>query len=188
MTVSSLSCLPNFISIARILSVPFAVKFIIESQWRAAFFLFVIAAVSDGLDGFLARFFSFQSRVGAVLDALADKLLIVSVVGTLVVSTQFPLLLAMLIISRDVLIIGGVVAGSMFARPVVIRPLYVSKATTLAQCVLLSSILATHAFYLEAEVLIVSIEMITAALTMISGGFYFSGWVAHMRVTRTIPS
>lgn len=99
--------LPNLISLGRLLLVPLAISLILEANYRAAFWVFVIAGVSDALDGFIAKRFDRRTRLGALLDPLADKVLLVSVYVTLGIAGQLWPWLVVLVVFRDLMIVGG---------------------------------------------------------------------------------
>src|ERR1700746_4171210 len=100
--------LPNLISLGRLLLVPLASSLILDGNYWAAFWVFVVAGISDALDGFIAKRFDRRTRLGALLDPLADKVLLVSVYVTLGVAGQIWTWLVVLVVFRDVMIIGGV--------------------------------------------------------------------------------
>src|SRR5437762_7574935 len=99
--------LPNLITLARLLSVPVTVWLIVDERYGAAFWLFIGAGVSDALDGFIAKRFDRRTRLGALLDPAADKVLLVSVYVTLGIAGQLWAWLVVLVVFRDVMIIGG---------------------------------------------------------------------------------
>lgn len=100
--------IPNLISIMRLLLVPGVVLAMLQARWEWAFAGFVVAGISDGVDGFIARQFNQHSRLGAYLDPIADKLLLVSVFIVLGISGELPLWLVVAMVSRDGLIICAV--------------------------------------------------------------------------------
>src|SRR5580704_19313872 len=100
--------LPNLITIGRILLVPVVVWAIASKEMQVAFLVFLIAGVSDAVDGFLAKRLGMTSNLGAHLDPLADKVLIVSIYVALGVTEAVPRWIVILVVSRDILIIGGV--------------------------------------------------------------------------------
>ncbi len=181
MTFGWFAWLPNFITISRLVLTPVVIDMMVLDHWRAAFVIFVVAALSDGLDGWLARTFNLRSELGAMLDAIADKALIVSIIATLVAVAQVPATLAIVVISRDVLIVGAVAVSSLLARPLEIKPLRVSKATTVAQLTLLASVLSQQAFQLDLGLWVDMLQAAVAALTIASASVYFWRWVEHMR-------
>jgi cardiolipin synthase len=164
--------LPNAITLARLCAVPAAVWLILKGQLDLAFWVFVAAGASDGLDGWLARVRNTRSRLGAVLDPIADKALLVSAYITLAVIGVLPDWLAILVVFRDLLIVGGVLLLYVLGEPPQIRPLMISKVNTLAQIVLAAGALLLagygwgDAWVLDAMVVVVS------ATTIASGGAY----------------
>ena len=108
--------LPNLISLARLVLVPVSVDMIASRRWPEALAIFLIAGVSDALDGWVARRFDLRSELGAYLDAVADKALLICDYVTLAIVGVLPMGLALLVVSRDVMIIGAVHAG-LAARP-----------------------------------------------------------------------
>jgi cardiolipin synthase len=125
--------LANLITLARLCAVPGIVWLIIHDRLDWAFVLFAAAGISDGVDGWLARRSRTRSRLGALLDPVADKALMVSTYVTLAVIGVLPDWLAILVVFRDVLIVGGVLALALLGTPPQIRPLRLSKLNTVAQ-------------------------------------------------------
>ena len=109
--------LPNLITLARILLVPVMVWAIASDQMTIAFILFLVAGISDGVDGFLAKRFGMATEVGAYLDPLADKVLIVSIYVSLGVVEAIPRWLVILVVSRDLLIVGGIMLSWVLGNP-----------------------------------------------------------------------
>ena len=99
--------IPNLITIARIISVPLIVWFILTGQNGLAFSLFVLAGISDGVDGYLAKEYGWQTELGAYLDAIADKMLLVSIYLALGAVAALPIWIVIVVVARDVLIIGA---------------------------------------------------------------------------------
>lgn len=176
-----LSSLPNFITIARLLLTPVAISFVADESWRFAFAVFVIAGVSDAIDGWLAKTFSWQSDLGAVLDPIADKALIVSIYVALAIVGALPRWLAIMVVSRDIMIVGGVAISWLMLRPMPVRPHPASKATTAAQISLAGVILAGQAYGLRFFLLDTALIGAVAALTVTSASVYLWLWVKHMR-------
>ncbi len=172
--------LPNFITLGRVISVPFVFWLLITGEARAAFLLFVAAGVSDAVDGYLAKRYHWETRLGAYLDPLADKLLIVSIYIALGAREQIPLWLVIAVVSRDVAILAAVMLSWLLDHPVVIKPLLVSKLNTLAQLVLASTVLADEGFDLGLRPIRMWLAVVTAALTAASLWAYLKAWVAHM--------
>ena len=141
--------LPNLITIARILLVPFIVWLILIGRAHAAFWVFVLAGISDAVDGVLARQFNLRSDLGAYLDPIADKTLLVSIYVTLAVTGEVPVWVTILIVSRDVLIVGGVVLSWMLGEPTTMQPRRISKINTTAQIIFAAVVLGDLAFSLD---------------------------------------
>lgn len=177
--------LPNLITIARILLVPVVVWAIGSGEMLAAFLLFVAAGVSDGVDGFLAKRFDMASKLGAYLDPLADKALIMSIYVALGVTEAIPRWLVILVVSRDIMIIGGVMLSWLVDRPVPVKPLLVSKLNTLAQIVFAALVLASLGFGFTATTAQTVLMAAVAFLTLLSVGFYMVEWVRHMNGAET---
>src|SRR6201992_898418 len=128
--------IPNIITLGRILLVPFIVWAIASSQMEIAFAIFVIAGVSDAVDGFLAKRFNMTSELGALLDPLADKALLVSIYVALGIWGVMPRWIVILVVSRDIMIVSAVIVSWLFDKPVEMKPLMVSKLNTAAQVAL----------------------------------------------------
>lgn len=122
--------IPNLITLLRIILVPLIVILLIQGSFYKALIVFIIAAVSDALDGFLARIMKQQTALGAYLDPIADKALLGSVFVTLSILHVIPSWLAVIVISRDFIILLGISVLSIMSINVEIRPAFVSKVTT----------------------------------------------------------
>ena len=175
--------IPNLITIARILLVPVIIWLLLSEEFSLAFFLFVLAAVTDAADGALARATHMQSEVGAYLDPLADKLLLVSTFATLGITKQIPTWLVITVISRDILIIGGLMLSWFMNKPIKVKPLWVSKVTTVLQLFFVGLVLAQLGFSIAPHTLIDSSAFLVAGLTLASGLAYMKQWIAHMSET-----
>ena len=172
--------LPNLITIGRILLVPVVVWAIGSGQMQIAFLVFLIAGVSDAVDGFLAKRLGLTSDLGAHLDPLADKVLIVSIYVALGITEAVPRWLVILVVSRDILIVGGVMLAWFLGKPILVKPVLVSKLNTVAQIVYACLVLAALAFGFTAETGERVLMVAVAVLTLASIGFYVREWVIHM--------
>ncbi len=172
--------IPNAITIGRIVLVPIIVYLMITGSFLPAFWLFIIAGVSDGIDGFIAKRFSMQTELGAYLDPVADKALLVSIFVTLGVGKQLPVALVLLVVSRDILIIGAVLISWLLDRRVEMAPLMVSKVNTTLQILLAGAVLAHHGFELQMQSAILVLIVAVSIFTVWSGISYMIGWVKHM--------
>lgn len=134
--------IPNIITFGRLLAVPMAVYLILERDFGWAFWLFVAAGVSDALDGAIARLFRARTMLGAYLDPIADKALLVSVYITLAAVAALPLWLVILVVFRDVMIVGGVMLLYTLKESLAMQPLGISKVNTAVQIMLVAAVLA----------------------------------------------
>jgi cardiolipin synthase (CMP-forming) len=172
--------IPNLITLARILSVPIMVWAIMNGWMLAAFLLFLAAGISDAVDGYLAKRFGMTSELGAYLDPLADKALIVSIYVTLGVSGDIPRWLVILVVSRDIMIVGAVLLAWLVGKPLPMRPLLVSKINTAAQIVFAGLVLASLGLHFVAGWLISAATAVVTLLTLLSIAAYLREWVRHM--------
>jgi cardiolipin synthase (CMP-forming) len=160
--------------------VPVVVWAITSGEMRIAFFLFLAAGISDAIDGFLAKRFRMASELGAYLDPLADKALIVSIYVSLGIAGALPIFLVILVVSRDIMIISAFMLSWLIGRPMPVRPLFVSKANTVAQILLATLVLAEQGFGFEVATLSQLTMALVAILTLLSIAFYLAEWVRHM--------
>jgi cardiolipin synthase len=172
--------IPNLITLARILLVPVVVWAIASGQMFSAFVLFLIAGISDAVDGFLAKHFGMASTIGAYLDPLADKALIVSIYVTLGIVGTIPLWLVILVASRDIMIVAAVMLSWLVGKPVRVKPLLVSKLNTVAQILFACLVLASRGLRFDAEPVLTLVMALVAVLTLLSVGFYVAEWVRHI--------
>jgi cardiolipin synthase len=172
--------IPNTLTLMRIVLVPLVVWLIITHQMAAAFLLFLLAGLSDAADGYLAKRYGWHTELGAYLDPIADKALLVSIYVTLGLSNHLPAWLVIAVVSRDILIIGAFILSWMLSRPVAVYPLLVSKVNTLSQIVLAGLILAELGLGLGLEPIVSVFVWITGALTILSASAYFWTWLKHM--------
>ncbi|MGH7041947.1 MAG: CDP-alcohol phosphatidyltransferase family protein [Acetobacteraceae bacterium] len=171
----ALLTLPNLITFARLCAVPLAVWLVIEHRLGSAFVLFVTAGVSDAIDGWLARRMGGGTSVGALLDPVADKALLVTMYVTLARVGEVPAWLAILVVFRDLVIVGGVIVLTLLGRTVVIQPLFVSKVNTALQIVLVALTLFLAGFGARGAVVAFGLAMLTWAVgasTLASGAAY----------------
>jgi len=172
--------LPNIITIARILMVPLAIWLIISQQMMPAFLVFIAAGISDAVDGWLAKRYGMKTELGAHLDPLADKLLLISLFVTLAIMEKVPVWLAILVVSRDVLIVGGVVLAWIMERPMQMRPRYVSKINTAAQIIFIGVTLLALAMGWDETWIDWLGAPLVGLLTLASGAQYLQDWLRHM--------
>jgi len=180
--------IPNLITLGRILLVPIVVWAIATpgAMW-IAFVLFVAAGVSDAVDGFIAKRFNMTSELGAYLDPLADKALIVSIYLTLGINNLIPRWLVILVVSRDILIVGGIMLSWLMGNPLKIKPLLISKLNTVAQIVFACVVLGSLGFNIKMDMLTDILMGLVAALTLLSVAAYVAEWVRHMNTAAEGP-
>jgi cardiolipin synthase len=172
--------IPNLITLARILLVPVLVWAIIAGEMQLAFLLFLIAGTSDAIDGFLAKRFDMATQLGAYLDPLADKVLIVSIYVALGIVGALPAWFVILVVSRDIMIVGAVMLSWLIDRPVAIRPLLVSKLNTAAQIVFATVKLAALGLVFNGEPWLTLLMAAVVVLSLLSIVFYLREWIRHM--------
>lgn len=171
---AALLTLPNVVTFARLCAVPLAFWLVIDRHPAYAFFLFVAAGVSDAIDGWMARRWG-GSMLGAVLDPVADKALLVTMYVTLAVVNELPDWLAILVVFRDLMIVGGVLVLGILGQPVIIRPLLISKLNTVLQILLIAMTLLFAGFGLSVPLAALALTWTVAATTLASGAAYV--WV-----------
>jgi cardiolipin synthase (CMP-forming) len=172
--------IPNLITLGRILLVPIVVWAIASNQMEIAFAVFIVAGVSDGVDGFLAKRFNLRSELGALLDPLADKALLVSIFITLGVWGAIPRWIVILVVSRDIMIVAAVIVSWLFEKPVAMKPLMVSKLNTVAQVSFAALVLASLGFGFDPAPYDLILMALVTVFTLVSVAFYLVDWVHHM--------
>ncbi len=172
--------IPNFITVGRVVLVPVVFWLLVSGRVQMAFFAFVVAGISDAVDGYLAKRFGWTTELGAYLDPLADKLLLVSVFVAMGVLGELPSWLVIGVVTRDIMIVAAVMLSWLMDHPVRIRPLGISKANTAVQLLLASTVLADVGFDLGLGALRTALIWITAFLTIASLAAYMRAWLHHM--------
>ena len=135
--------LPNLITIVRLLLVPPVGWLLWHQDYGVALAVIAIAGISDGIDGELARRFDWRSRFGQFADPLADKLLVAVMFVVLLVQQHIPIWLAVVVVLRDLVIVGGAAAYRLLFDDIEISPTFVSKTNTVVQVVLPILVLVT---------------------------------------------
>lgn len=166
--------IPNLLTILRILLTPGFVMAYVDHRFDLAWGLFAVAGLTDALDGFLARVLRQRSRLGAMLDPLADKCLLVTSYICLGLQGWLPEWLTVLVVSRDAIIIGGLALLHFWGVDIKsrIQPIWSSKLTTTAQIVLVLFVMLQETFEFVYPVAELWLVAITAALTVVSGIHY----------------
>jgi cardiolipin synthase len=171
--------LPNLITFARLCAVPVAVWLVLRGAFMGAFWLFAAAGASDALDGWLARRRG-PTRLGAAMDPAADKALLVSMYVTLAAVRVLPDWLAILVVFRDLLIVGGVLVLMLSGHRIAFRPLLLSRANTGLQIVLVGVALLLTGMGWPMPWLVTGLVWLVAATTLASGAAYV--WKASRSV------
>jgi cardiolipin synthase len=174
---NALLTLPNAISFARLCAVPAAIYLVLEEEWGPAFAIFAAAGVSDAIDGWLARRQG-GTALGAALDPLADKTLMTGMYITLAATRQLPIWLAILVVFRDVMIVGGLLLLWLYDHPVAIRPIAISKWNTGLQVTLVGLVLGLNAAGVGWPLLRLMTVWLVAATTAASFAAYVRQTVA----------
>jgi cardiolipin synthase len=166
--------IPNFLTVLRIVLVPIIVILLIQGQFMKALVCFIIAGVTDGLDGMLARVLNQMTVVGAYLDPLADKVLVISMYATLAIIGVIPGWLAVIVISRDFIILGGILVLTLMSVNMEIKPSFISKINTMLQLatIFVALLLKVGGAEKHFHEVFVFVCWLTAIFTVISGGDY----------------
>lgn len=166
--------IPNLLTVSRIMLTPGFVMAFVDKRFDLAWVLFAIAGFTDALDGTLARLLKQRSNFGAMLDPLADKILLVTSFICLAVQEWIPGWLATLVVSRDIFIVGGLAllqySGVDVKRG--IKPVWISKCATTAQIALVLLIMVEHSMQSFHPDLRLGLVYAVAVLTALSGGYY----------------
>jgi len=163
--------LPNILTLTRVLMIPFFVIFIINKHFGWALITFVIAGITDGVDGLIARITHQRTELGAYLDPIADKLLLFSAFITLAIIEVIPSWLVVIVITRDVIILVGFLVMLLTDYHPKINPSLLSKMTTVFQILTIVLVLLTG-YYPTLKQLSVIAVYGTAIITVLSGSHY----------------
>ncbi|HBO84825.1 MAG: CDP-diacylglycerol--glycerol-3-phosphate 3-phosphatidyltransferase [Deltaproteobacteria bacterium GWC2_42_11] len=161
--------IPNLLTISRILLVPVFIIFIINDELSKALIVFIAAGITDALDGLIARLFNQKTLVGAYLDPVADKLILMSAYITLAIKDILPNWLSVVVVSRDVIILIGIIVLVLMDKEIKIRPSIVSKITTMLQVITVISVIMAAGTHVD---LIFILIMLTMIFTIASGIHY----------------
>lgn len=177
----SLSWLPNAISLLRIALIAPILLLILDGQFGWALALFFVAGFSDGLDGYLAVRFDWQSRLGGLLDPAADKMLITGMFVTLAWIGEIPVWLAAMVILRDVVIVAGALAYNFLVKPVPGEPTRISKLNTALQMLFVLFVLSRAGFSWPDKITITVLGAAILVTVVISGVDYVWSWSRRAR-------
>ena len=173
---SVVSYIPNLITVLRVAAAPVLILLLDSQAYMPALALFFAAGISDALDGFIAKRFNFQSQFGAILDPVADKLLLVSSFVMLTLLGHLPFWLLVIVVFRDVLIVGGYLVLVMLRESVQMKPSALSKLNTVFQICLVGLVLAQLANLVEMKALVDVLIILVAITTVLSGVHYVWVW------------
>lgn len=182
----SLSWLPNAISFFRIALIPPIALFIASGRYLEALILFFVAGFSDGLDGLLARRFDWHTRLGALLDPIADKFLMATTYVTLAYTAQIPVWLAGIVVLRDIVIVGGAAAYNYLIAPVEGEPTTISKVNTALELLFVVAVLARAAFSWPLDLAVTVIGAGVLVTVVVSGLDYVVAWSHRARDARRL--
>lgn len=175
--------IPNIITVVRLFLVPPVVWALLNESYVLGFWLFFAAGFSDGVDGFLARTFGWQSRFGAALDPIADKLLIVLTFFCLLWQELIPWWLFAAILLRDLVIVGGAVAYQWFTQELEMHPLMLGKLNTLLQILVVMVVLLHAGFDWFGGAIVKLVVWVLLISTLVSGGAYILVWTKKLRAS-----
>ena len=168
--------IPNAISLARLFAVPVIVWLILQQHLMAAFWLSLVAALSDAVDGIVAKHFQSETVLGGYLDPIADKTLLVCGYVTLGHEGYLPVWLVIMVVFRDALIIGGALLFQTITSTLNMQPLLISKVNPFCQLVMAVGVLGVAGFAVEDHGLSELMAYIVGTTTLASGGAYVVLW------------
>ena len=171
--------IPNLLTLARIAAVPVLILFLYEGRYGAALAVFVLAGITDGLDGWIAKRFKCVTRLGSILDPLADKILIVSTYVMLVLAGDLPFWLILLIGFRDLGIIAGVLVLNTLNGHVQMQPSLLSKVNTFLQISLVILVMVERIGFIALEPVAEILLWFVAVTTDASAIHYVYFWFIH---------
>ena len=167
--------IPNIISILRIIVVVPITYFLWYQQYSIALILFLLGGLSDGLDGFLARRYHWQTKLGVVLDPMGDKLMMLSSYLLLGWHTLIPWWLVALVISRDGIIVVGTLLYKKYIGEAKLSPLFISKLNTTCQIILVLTVMLAQVIAIPSMIVDATIVLVTLT-TLLSGYAYIDEW------------
>ncbi len=168
--------IPNLITGLRMLLVAPFLWLLLEEHYGGALALFVVAGLSDALDGFLAKYYGWTSELGGLLDPIADKLLLIGAILALGWLGELPGWLVALVIARDLVIVGGAVAYHLRVARFHAAPLMISKLNTLVQLALVCAVIIHYGLIPLPAWLLTGGIVLTALTTVWSGAAYVWRW------------
>lgn len=170
------SYIPNLLTLLRIAATPVLIMLLTYEMFAGALLLFVLAGISDGLDGYIAKRFHYQTRLGAILDPLADKLLLLSCFVVLGIMGHIPFWLLVVVVFRDLIIIVGYLLLVILEGGVNMSPSGVSKLNTVLQICLVAAVLVNLASGVELPMVVPVLVAMVTATSVVSGVHYVWVW------------
>lgn len=164
--------LPNYITLLRVILIPFFINFMIYGYYGEALLVFAGACLTDALDGLIARLLKQQTALGAFLDPMADKLLILAAFVTLALLGKLPFWLVIIVVSRDAILTMGSLVIYFTTNALKIQPSIIGKLTTVLQLAVVTLSLISMTYGIGTELMTV-LQGATAAVTIASGTQYF---------------
>lgn len=174
--------IPNLLTLARIGLVPWLVVLLQNEQYGWSLTVFLIAGLSDGLDGYIAKRFNATTYLGSILDPIADKTLLVTSYIMLSVLEIVPFWLMVVVVFRDIVIIGGNLLMILFFSSMEMRPLLISKLNTVVQIFYIVLVLASLSFGWVYPGFVAAIGIFVAITSVLSGLSYV--YIGSVRATR----
>lgn len=168
--------IPNLITVIRVLLVAPLVWYLSLERYGAALAVALVAGISDALDGFLAKRYGWESRIGGILDPLADKLLLVGSFIMLGLAGLIPVWLVVLALLRDLFIVVGAILFNILIEKVEPEPSLVSKVNTACQILLVLAVLLAQLIARMPGGIVDGLVILTAATTLVSGAHYVWAW------------
>jgi cardiolipin synthase len=173
---------PNLISLARLGAVPVVIWCVLAGESVAAFWVFLLAGLSDAVDGLIAKRLNVTSKFGAWLDPLADKSLLVGTYVALTLRDALPMWLTILVVFRDLLIVGGALTVHTLTQRFRVEPMMISKVNTALQIGLVVLVMAERAYFPMPAQIVALGAVLVGATTVLSGAAYVVTW--SRRVTQ----
>lgn len=170
------SYIPNLLTVLRIAATPVLIMLLKYEMFPGALLLFVLAGISDGLDGYIAKRFRYQTRLGAILDPVADKVLLVSCFVVLTVMNHIPFWLLVVVVFRDIVIVGGYLLLVILEGGVKMNPSRISKLNTVFQICLITGVLIKLATGTELSLVIPGLITLVTITSVLSGIHYVWVW------------
>lgn len=170
------SYIPNLLTLLRIAATPLLVMLLTYEMFPGALLLFVLAGISDGLDGYIAKRFHYETRLGAILDPVADKVLLVSCFIVLAVMNHIPFWLLVVVVFRDIIIVAGYLVLVILEGSVNMSPSRISKLNTLFQICLIAAVLINLASGVALPMVIPVLIAAVTATSVLSGVHYVWVW------------